>query len=193
MTSRLEEVAVLIEANNDKLYKLYHNIQSPSFFIRAALGERSEQEIEMVLDRMIYFNMVLEDIVSWTSKYIFLSKPYISVFKVEVDKLTQSDSKTCDALFEYLSVHMAEKISCSSICKYLNMSLSSLHRFISRIFNMPPYHVVTKYKMYYAKHLVHDKATPVKEAMAACGFTSPSLFAHAYFECFGVLPSDDKS
>ncbi len=193
MTSRLEELVVSITANNDKLFKLYHDIQNPSFFVKAALDERSEQEIERVLDRMIYINKVLEEIVSWTTKYIFLSKPYISIFKVEIDKLTPTDSKTCDALFAYLNVHMADKISCSSICKHLNMSLSSLYRLISRIFNMPPYHVVTKYKMYYAKHLVHDKATPVKEAMSACGFTSPSLFAHAYFECFGVLPSDDKS
>ena len=193
MTSRLEEVAVSIAANNDKLFKLYRDIQNPAYFIRAAIGERSEKEIDMVLDRMISINKVLEDIVAWTKKYILFGKPYISIFQIEMDMLTHNDARKCDELFAYLNVHMANKVSCDSIGEHLHMSSSSLHRNINRIFNMSPYQVVTKYKMCYARYLIHEKSAPVKEAMAACGFTSPSLFARTYSQYFGVLPSHDSA
>lgn len=110
-----------------------------------------------------------EDILAWEGP----SDPWNTRFK---------------AVIEYIRRNLTEPISVTRLCELACMSRSAFYRAFTDQFGIAPNQMILHERITFAKQLLADPFTNVKEVCYASGFTDPNYFIRMFKKLEGTTP-----
>ena len=92
------------------------------------------------------------------------------------------------AVVEYIRRNLTEPISVTRLCELACMSRSAFYRAFTLRFGIAPNQMILQERINFAKQLLADPVTNVKEVCYACGFTDPNYFIRMFKKHEGTTP-----
>jgi AraC-like DNA-binding protein len=100
---------------------------------------------------------------------------------------TRHVSRVC----EYVMANISRPITLTELEQLAHMSRRALHNAFQTVYRQSPMEWVREQRLLASRALLHkpNGIQTVTQALYACGFTNPSLFASLYLRRFGESPS----
>lgn len=92
------------------------------------------------------------------------------------------------AVIEYIRRNLTEPISVTRLCELACMSRSAFYRAFTDQFGIAPNQMILHERINFAKQLLADPFTNVKEVCYASGFTDPNYFIRMFKKLEGTTP-----
>ncbi|MDO4547703.1 MAG: response regulator [Clostridia bacterium] len=121
------------------------------------------------------------------------SRPYVAADENTNDR--DGDIPSRDPLFssieDYISLHIAKRITLSSLCRHCGVSQTTANRLFRRYTGMSFLEYLTKRRIDRARELLEiSPHLMIKEVAHNCGFGDPLYFSKVFKTCVGCAPSE---
>lgn len=93
-------------------------------------------------------------------------------------------------VIQYISEHLAEKISIRALADLLHLSYNGLLWKFKNKMNRTPDEFLIMLRMQYAKQLVTENKLRINEIARRCGYSNAYYFSNAFKKNFGCAPSE---
>jgi AraC family transcriptional regulator len=108
--------------------------------------------------------------------------------RVTADAGLLSD-KELQRVFDYMSERMSEEVRLEELAGLVNISKFHFLRTFKEATGLTPHRYLTRLRLHRAAGLLRNSRLSVQQVAAACGYTSPSRFAAAFRQAYGVTPA----
>ena len=123
-----------------------------------------------------------------------LHKTVEQVMEIACPKPIVNDSSAPEeivhSIHEYLMQHLPEQITMEDMAKKFLMNTTTLKATFKKVYGVSIASHMKTHRMEYAARLLLDTTDSVAQVAEAVGYTSQSRFSNAFYETYGVLPSE---
>jgi AraC family transcriptional regulator len=89
---------------------------------------------------------------------------------------------------DFIDVHLHEALDLKTLARLVNLGACTFSRHFRETFGMAPYAYVQEQRLERAKRLIKDRAMPLAQIAASCGFADQSHLTRQFSRRFGATP-----
>ncbi|GJM33944.1 MAG: hybrid sensor histidine kinase/response regulator [Saprospiraceae bacterium] len=155
--------------------------------------ESIENGITEYMEKPIDFNLLLAKMtntLAWQEK---LRKKYLHQVEIEnAEKYrNKRDADFINGLEKFVLSQLSnESFSIHDLCKQVGMSRTALYMKLKNLVDLSPQDFIIHARLRYARKLLIEQDSPIKEVAYKSGFSNPKYFSTSFKKIFGISPSD---